>query len=455
MDQSIDILGEVWQRALSEVQSKVSRAAFEGWLKHIKPISLVDNLLTVAVPSEFARDWLEKRARQPLARALEAAAGRPVELEFVCTQMQLDLGVDTVAKSQPSRRPRGASDDFGSTPLHPRYTFENFVVGNSNQFAHAAAQAVAKSPGQSYNPLFLYGGVGLGKTHLMQAIGHHIRECAPQQRVAYVSGDTFTYHVVTSIREDRFSTFRRRYHSIDVWLVDDIQFIASRERTESEFFQAFNALYETGRQIVITSDRPPKELQVMDPRLCSRFEWGLIADIRPPDIETRMAILERKARHEGMEVPKDVIHYIATIAPSNIRVLEGALIKVTAAASLLGREISLALAIEHLKDHAVDPGDRPPSIAAVKKAVADHFHLEVDQLAARTRAQSIVLPRQLAMYLARELLSSSYPEIARHFGGKDHTTVMYACTKIKEKLASDSYLQAVVNQLSANLQSAR
>jgi len=287
----------------------------------------------------------------------------------------------------------------------------------------------------------------------MQAIGHQVREHSPQQRVAYVSGDTFTYHVVTSIRDDRFSTFRRRYHSIDVWLVDDIQFIASRERTESEFFQAFNALYETGRQIVITSDRPPKELQVMDPRLCSRFEWGLIADIRPPDIETRMAILERKALQEGMTVPKEVIHYIATIAPSNIRVLEGALIKVTAAASLLGREISLALAIEHLRDHAVDPGDHPPSIAAVKKAVADHFHLEVEQLTARTRAHNIVLPRQLAMYLARELLSSSYPEIARQFGGKDHTTVMHACTKIKEKLASDSHLQAVVNELSANLQS--
>ncbi|KPJ64673.1 hypothetical protein AMK68_00945 [candidate division KD3-62 bacterium DG_56] len=449
----MDILGEGWQRALGEVQSKVSRAAFEGWLKHIKPVSLVDNLLTVAVPSEFARDWLERRARRPLVRALQDAAGRPLKVEFVCTQMQLDLGVDTSAKSQPSQRPRGASDDFGSTPLHPRYTFENFVVGNSNRLAHAAAQAVAKSPGRSYNPLFLYGGVGLGKTHLMQAIGHQVREHSPQQRVAYVSGDTFTYHVVTSIRDDRFSTFRRRYHSIDVWLVDDIQFIASRERTESEFFQAFNALYETGRQIVITSDRPPKELQVMDPRLCSRFEWGLIADIRPPDIETRMAILERKALQEGMTVPKEVIHYIATIAPSNIRVLEGALIKVTAAASLLGREISLALAIEHLRDHAVDPGDHPPSIAAVKKAVADHFHLEVEQLTARTRAHNIVLPRQLAMYLARELLSSSYPEIARQFGGKDHTTVMHACTKIKEKLASDSHLQAVVNELSANLQS--
>jgi chromosomal replication initiator protein len=451
VEQSIDVLGEVWQRALNEMQSKVSRAAFEGWLKHIKPVSLVDDVLTVAVPSEFARDWLEKRARRPLARALNQAAGRPLEIEFACTQMKLDLEGDNVGKPQPTRRTRSTGDDFGSTPLHPRYTFENFVVGKSNQFAHAAALAVANSPGRSYNPLFLYGGVGLGKTHLMQAIGHHVAEHSPGQRIAYVSGDTFTYHVVTSIREDRFSAFRRRYHSIDLWLVDDIQFIASRERTESEFFQAFNALYETGRQIVITSDRPPKELQVMDPRLCSRFEWGLIADIRPPDIETRIAILERKARHENTTVPQDVIHYIATIAPSNIRVLEGALIKVIAAASLLGREISLALATEHLKDHAVDPGIRPLSIATVKQVVANHYHLELDQLAAPTRAQSIVLPRQLAMYIARELLAMSYPEIARHFGGKDHTTVIHACSKIKQKIEVDPHLQAVVNELTANL----
>jgi len=446
-------LGEVWQRALSELQSKVSRAAFEGWLKHIKPVSFVDDVLTVAVPSEFARDWLEKRARRPLTRALNEAAGRPVEIEFACTQMKLDLEGESPAKPQSLRRTHNRSDDFASTPLHPRYTFENFVVGKSNQFAHAAALAVAKSPGRSYNPLFLYGGVGLGKTHLMQAIGHAVGGHSPGQRIAYVSGDTFTYHVVTSIREDRFSVFRRRYHNIDVWLVDDIQFIASRERTESEFFQAFNALYETGRQIVITSDRPPKELQVMDPRLCSRFEWGLIADIRPPDIETRMAILEQKARQENTDVPQDVIHYIATIAPSNIRVLEGALIKVMAAASLLGREICLSLAMEHLKDHAVDPGIRPLSIATVKKVVADHFHLDVDQLAARTRAHSIVLPRQLAMYVARELLAMSYPEIARHFGGKDHTTVIHACTRIKQKLEVDPHLQAVVNELTANLRS--
>jgi chromosomal replication initiator protein len=307
--------------------------------------------------------------------------------------------------------------DAFSARLDPRSTFENFIVGKPNELAYAAARQVAEASSVRFNPLFLYGGVGLGKTHLMQAIGHHVLRALPALKVCYISGDTFTYDVVSSIREDRFSQFRRRYREVDLWLVDDIQFIASRERTEAEFFQAFNALYETERQIVITSDRPPKDLQIMDARLRSRFEWGLIADIKPPDLETRIAILQRKAQREGVEVPEEVICYIAQIVQSNIRILEGALIKLVATASLAAEPISLPMAMEHLRDHSVGQASQPINIALVQEVVAEHFHLSLADLCAHRRTRQIVFHRQLAMYLAREVVKASVAEIARQFGG--------------------------------------
>jgi chromosomal replication initiator protein len=443
---------EIWQQALKELGTKASRPSFQSSLKQVEPRALSDDTLDLVVATEFARDWLEKRGKKALQGALERAAGRPLELRFEVGQMDLGLQRDSQEPPKRQRRPRHQGAKPGkleSTPLNPKYTFENFVVGKSNQFAHAAALAAARAPAKSYNPLFLYGGVGLGKTHLMQAIGHEVSRCDGSLRVEYVSGDTFTYHVVSSIRDDRFGAFRSKYRAVDVWLVDDIQFIAAKERTESEFFQVFNTLYETGHQVVITSDRPPKELQVMDDRLRSRFEWGLIADLKLPDLETRMAILARKAAAESLEVPEEVLRYIARRVTSNIRVLEGALISVLAAVSLTGAEITLSLAAEQLHSHSLD-AEQPLSISRIQQLVGEHFSLSVAELTARTRKRDIVHARQVAMYLCRELLKSSYPGIARAFGGKDHSTVIHACQRIRRDMKDES-VRALVNELGARL----
>ncbi len=444
---------EVWKQVLAALGKKATRASFESSLKQVRPRAIDEGSFELVVATEFARDWLEKRGRKPIEAALSQVTGQSMELRLELGQMGLELeGATEGVRRRTGRlrqRPRGL-DPLASMPLNPKYTFESFVVGKSNQFAQAAALAVARSPAKSYNPFFLYGGVGLGKTHLMQAIGHQVAEEHPALRVEHVSGDTFTFHVVSSIRDDRFGAFWKKYHEVDVWLVDDIQFIAAKERTEAEFFQVFNTLYETGRQVVITSDRPPKELQVMDDRLRSRFEWGLTADIKPPDLETRIAILARRAQAEGVAVPEEVVHYIARMVKSNIRVLEGALIRVLAAASLTGANITLSLAAEQIRDHSVDAPQQPLSIARVQHLVGEHFSFSVTELIARTRRRDVVHARQIAMYLCRELLNSSYPRIAQAFGGKDHSTVIHACTKIREEM-KDSAVRALVNELGARL----
>jgi len=444
---------QVWEQVLEALGSKLARPSFESSIKQVRPKSLDADTLVLSVATEFARDWLQKKGLKAIETAAEQALGRPLKIRFALDQLGLELEPQSPSPRRASSRSAPAHPDaegLSPTPLSPRYTFENFVVGKSNQFAQAAALAVANSPAKSYNPLFLYGGVGLGKTHLMQAIGHHASAKHPSLRVHYISGDTFTFHVVSSIRDDRFASFRKRYREVDLWLVDDIQFIAAKERTEAEFFQVFNTLYETGRQVVITSDRPPKDLQIMDDRLRSRFEWGLIADIKPPDLETRLAILARKAQAEKVAIPDEVLRYMAQVVKSNIRVLEGALIKVLASASLTGVEITLSFAAEQLRDHSLDTDQRPLSIARVQQVVAEHFSFSVSQLTARTRTQDVVRARQIAMYLCRELLSSSFPTIARAFGGKDHSTVIHACSRVREHM-KDSSVRALVNELGARL----
>jgi chromosomal replication initiator protein len=440
---------DVWQQVLAALDKRAARPSFQSSIKQVEPKAIDDRRLELIVATEFARDWLEKRGKKAIEAALEKVLGRPMEISFQLGQMGLELGEEEVPRRLERRRARAEAEGLESTPLNPRYTFENFVVGKSNQFAQAAALAVARKQAKSYNPLFLFGGVGLGKTHLMQAIGHEVARANPNLRVEYVSGDTFTFHVVSSIREDRFRAFRKKYHDVDVWLVDDIQFIAAKERTEAEFFQVFNTLYETGRQVVIASDRPPKELQVMDDRLRSRFEWGLIADIKPADLETRIAILARRAEQENVEVAGEVLHYIARRVKSNIRVLEGALITVLAAASLTGTAVTLSLAAEQLRDHSLDM-QQPLSISRVQQLVADHFNFTVPELVARTRQREVVRARQIAMFLARDLLNASYPSIARAFGGKDHSTVIHSCEKVKREM-TDSSVRALVNELGARL----
>jgi len=440
---------DVWQQVLAALDKRAARPSFQSSIKQVEPKAIDERRLELIVATEFARDWLEKRGKKAIEAALEKVLGRPMEVSFQLGQMGLELGEEEVPRRLERRRARAEAEGLESTPLNPRYTFENFVVGKSNQFAQAAALAVARKQAKSYNPLFLFGGVGLGKTHLMQAIGHEVARANPNLRVEYVSGDTFTFHVVSSIREDRFRAFRKKYHDVDVWLVDDIQFIAAKERTEAEFFQVFNTLYETGRQVVIASDRPPKELQVMDDRLRSRFEWGLIADIKPADLETRIAILARRAEQENVEVAEEVLHYIARRVKSNIRVLEGALITVLAAASLTGTAVTLSLAAEQLRDHSLDM-QQPLSISRVQQLVADHFNFTVPELVARTRQREVVRARQIAMFLARDLLNASYPSIARAFGGKDHSTVIHSCEKVKREM-TDSSVRALVNELGARL----
>ncbi len=451
MSESKQSTQEIWEEALLALGKKLARPSFESSIKQVRLQAVTDTTCELQVATAFARDWLEKRGAKAIETALEQVLGRRVAVRFEVAQMDLALECPPKKRAPRPAAPRARqAEELASTPLNAKYSFANFVVGGSNQFAHAAAQAVANKLGESYNPLFFYGGVGLGKTHLMQAIGHAVRERRPELRVEYVSGDTFTFHVVSSIRDDRFGSFRRKYREVDLWLVDDIQFIAAKERTEAEFFQVFNTLYDTGRQIVITSDRPPKELQVMDDRLRSRFECGLIADIKPPDLETRVAILQRKAAAEGVDVPEEVLRYIARVVKSNIRVLEGALISVLAGASLMQQPITLNLATEQLRNHSVEGEHQPLSISRVQHVVGEHFGLSVQELVARKRTKELVFPRQVAMYLCREILNSSFPAIARAFGGKDHTTVIHACGKVREQM-HDSTVEALVNELGARL----
>jgi chromosomal replication initiator protein len=334
--------------------------------------------------------------------------------------------------------------------LNPRYTFDAFVIGNGNQFAHAACQAVAERPSKAYNPLFLYGGVGMGKTHLMQAIGHEIKRRQPQSSICYVSSEKFTNEMINSLRYDKMTSFRDKFRNVDVLLVDDIQFLAQKERTQEEFFHTFNALHESMKQIVIASDRPPKELAEIEDRLRSRFEWGLIADIQPPDLETKVAILQKKAEQEKVTLPTDVALYIASNIRSNVRELEGALIRLVAHSSLIGTNITLPYAQQVLKNF-IDSQQRKVTIEAIQKAVAEQFGLRLVEIKAKNNSRAIVYPRQIAMYLAKHLTEASLPEIGRQFGGKHHTTVLHSVEKIDEARKSDKDLNRLVNKLTEQL----
>jgi chromosomal replication initiator protein len=334
--------------------------------------------------------------------------------------------------------------------LNPRYTFDAFVIGAGNQFAHAAAQAVAERPSKAYNPLFLYGGVGMGKTHLMQAIGHEVRRRQPQAAICYVSSEKFTNEMINSLRYDRMTSFRDKFRNVDVLLIDDIQFLAQKERTQEEFFHTFNALHESMKQIVIASDRPPKELAEVEDRLRSRFEWGLIADIQPPDLETKVAILQKKAESEKVILTTDLALYIASNVRTNVRELEGALIRLIAYCSLTGAEVNLSTAQQVLKNF-IDSQARKITIDAIQKAVAEQFGLRVAEIKAKSNSRAIVFPRQIAMYLAKQMTEASLPEIGRQFGGKHHTTVMHSVDKIDEQRQSDKDLNRLLNKLTETL----
>jgi chromosomal replication initiator protein len=452
---------QIWRESLALIRKRVNPQAYHTWFSSVALRDVKDGVLTLAVPNPFFVEMMNEPYSPLIRETVGSVLGRPVErVEYVVAEELTDkAGVAEAAQASQAPQaaeagaaPRtgrmGASDRGVGTAgfLNPRYTFDGFVVGAGNQFARAAAWAVADNPGKAYNPLFIYGDVGLGKTHLLHAIGTQIRVRSPRARICYLSSEQFTNEVINSIRYDRMADFRARYRNCDVLIIDDIQFISGKERTQEEFFHTFNTLYEAGRQIVLSSDRFPKEMPDMQDRLRSRFEWGLIADIQPPDLETKIAILEKKAEAEGIELPEDVSMLLATHVKSNVRELEGALIRLGAYASLTGHRITTELARQNLRD-VIREKQKVVSVEEIQQKVAKFFYVKVADLKAKKRTKELVLPRQVAMFLTRRLTELSFPDIGRAFGGRDHTTVMHACRQVEKLHDQDGALKANVEQL--------
>ncbi len=432
----------LWSRVLGRLEAKIDRHEFNTWFRPTSQISETESVLTIRVPNHLFLTWITDNFHLSLQDALAEAGGAGREIRFIPKEQERRSGASTAA---PPERPIPAST--GGAPLNPRYTFDTFVVGSSNQFAHAAARAVAESPSKAYNPLFLYGGVGLGKTHLLHAIGHAALQNAPNLTTVYLSAERFMNDLINSIRYDRMLDFRDRYRSVDILLVDDIQFIAGKERTQEEFFHTFNALHDAQKQIVLSSDAPPRDMPTIEERLRSRFEWGLIADIQPPDLETKVAILRKKADVERVVLPDEVALFIAS-RQSNVRELEGLLIRVAAYASLTGNPITMDLARETLRD-IIREERRIVSPPDIMRSVASHYGLKLSEIKSKSNMKSIAFPRQVAMYLLKNLTELSFPEIGKLFGDKHHSTVIYSVEKITRLRTQDPAIDKVLNNLSA------
>jgi chromosomal replication initiator protein len=443
-----DISNELWQSALQALERKFSKPHYEMWIKPLRLVSLNGNELLLAVGNPFAREWVENRLKAQIVDALAEVFGTVFELQFVIVEQPAETPAPEGAAA-PATGSARLQSDFRPGNLNTRYTFEEFVIGNSNRFAHAAAQAVAAAPARAYNPLFLYGGVGLGKTHLMHAIGHRVLQDIPDANVVYVSSEKFTNEFIIAVQNNKTLEFRNKYRLVDVLLIDDIQFLEGKEGTQEEFFHTFNALHESGRQLVISSDRPPKEIQTLENRLRSRFEWGLLTDIQPPDLETREAILRKKAESEKIPVPDEVTSYIAKVIPSNIRELEGALIRVVAFSSLTKSTITVDLAAEVLKNAVAQMPLRRVTIDTIKDKIAKAHGLTIKEMDNHRRDQRVAGPRQIAMFVCTELTDCSLPHIAREFNKKDHTTVMYARDKVKDQMQRDEAYRNKIRSLLA------
>ncbi|MFZ3132536.1 MAG: chromosomal replication initiator protein DnaA [Desulfosporosinus sp.] len=436
----------LWQETLEKLKTELSKPSFETWFSSTRLFLIDDDTVIISVPNEFAKDWLESRYASLIRSAIQSIIGHSISLRFIIPSPEgsytedpdLSKSFSPTTSQQPESLPNS---------LNNKYTFDTFVIGNSNRFAHAASLAVAESPAKSYNPLFIYGGVGLGKTHLMHAIGHHILQRSPNTKVLYVSSEKFTNQLIDSIKDENSIEFRNHYRNVDILLIDDIQFLAGKERTQEEFFHTFNDLHEANKQIIISSDRPPKEIPTLEDRLRSRFEWGLITDIQAPDLETRIAILRKKAILENLQVPNEVMFYIADKIHSNIRELEGALIRVMAFASLSLIPITTDVAIEALKDILPTNNAKQITIEEIQQYVAEYFHLSPSEFKAKNRTHAVSFPRQIAMYLSRQLTDTSLPKIGDEFGGRDHTTVMHANDKITQAILNDPLLEKKVNEM--------
>ncbi|MEK7210270.1 MAG: chromosomal replication initiator protein DnaA [Candidatus Binatota bacterium] len=437
-------MDELWEGALKRLRETLGKQNFETWIKPIRVRESDDGEIVLEVPNKFFRDWLVEHFHAAIQETLAELSHRSVRLS-VAVNNQLQTRGRT-EKSVERERPKASRVNN----LIPRYNFENFVVGASNQFAHAASLAVANQPGEHYNPLFIYGGVGLGKTHLINAIGHRIVDKRPALKVFYLSSESFMNELIGSLRRDRMDEFKIRFRNMDVLILDDVQFIAGKERTQEEFFHTFNSLYESHKQIVITSDKFPKEIPALEDRLRNRFEWGLIADIQPPDIETRVAILQKKAEAEGVPLPHEVAIFLASHIDSNVRELEGSLTRLGAFASLTKTPITIDLAKEVLQN-TLKGAHREVTIENIQKTICDYFNIKIGDLKAKRRTQNIALPRQVAMYLCRKYTATSFPAIGYKFGGRDHSTVIHASKTIEKKIKEDPYMQATIEKLEKNL----
>ena len=452
----------VWDQVLACVETKVNRHSFSTWFRRTSFVSDVGDRIVIQVPDTVFRDWLLKHYSGVLADALAEVGRGDTALTFVTdaeASVQQPMPVLSPARQLDSLEGEAHGNPGSVEALSPvhfpsglnrRYTFETFVVGQSNQFAHAACRAVAEAPARSYNPLFIYGDVGLGKTHLMHAVGHYIAQTG-SQRLTYVSSERFMNEMINALRYERILDFRERYRNVDVLLVDDIQFIGGKESTQTEFFHTFNALFDSAKQIVISSDSPPHEITSLEERLRSRFEWGLIADIQPPDIETKVAILQKKAEAEAVPLPDNVAIYIAGKIKSNVRELEGSLIRLVAYASMTGSEINLSLA-QHVLRNVLVNDERVITTEIILKFVADYFQLKPSELKARNNSKSVALPRQVAMYMCKTLTRASLPEIGKAFGGKHHSTVIHSIQKIQAMRQRDAEFNTLLSNLLANFQ---
>lgn len=458
-------LREIWKQAVELISRQVTTATLETWIRPMRLVEITDSTVRLAVSNEFQRKWILDYHLATISKVMQEVLRRPVEVRLAVETSDVNQTyTPSIAAITVIPEPAASGGDATNAPqqprqleaapragLNPKYSFESFVVGTHNRFCHSAAMAVAERPGQAYNPLFLYGGVGLGKTHIMHAIGQRVLQHSPGLSVRYISCERFTNELINSIRDEKMIEFRKRYRQVDVLLIDDIQFIEGKESTQMEIFHTFNALRDSGRQIVLSSDRPPSALSLLEERLRSRFEWGLIADIQSPDLETRTAILRKKAQIENMRVPDDVLGFIASLYTSNIRELEGALIRVHAYASLTGAQLTLQSAASILQPAGPARLKAPVTMDSIIQAVACHYKLEASELRSSKRSQDLALPRHIAMYLAHELIQISFPRIGEAFGGRKHTSAIYAHKRIKEDLQQSADLASAVEQITRQL----